>query len=222
MEKRLTTRASETTTGPTYCFEVADAQVLLRSPNNNAVLLRGNKCGSSCRHKNCCNPSATGTQQQSPGVLVEIEKEVLVHDNSHMVKCVWVTWGLWLAPQSVLPMLRKLPSRPPMLYWCSLYVTYAIIKPCVLLWLTYLNITPKSQDHSYSFYLVYKTSHRSLRTLAWFLSEATYFSETTFKNQPEDMLILIMWRNILAYNITFSFLNNSPGMGHLWIDCKNL
>ena len=43
----------------------------------------GQKCGPGCRCKNCGNtPSATGTQQQSSDVLVEIEEEELLHDDS--------------------------------------------------------------------------------------------------------------------------------------------
>ena len=44
---------------------------------------KGNKCGPSCRCKNCSNtPSPTGTQQQSSDELVEIEEEELLHDDS--------------------------------------------------------------------------------------------------------------------------------------------
>ena len=45
---------------------------------HNAVWLRSNKCGPSCRHKN--HDGATGTQQLSSDVL---EKDDLVYINSH-------------------------------------------------------------------------------------------------------------------------------------------
>ena len=44
---------------------------------------KGNKCGPSCRCKNCSNTrSPTGTQQQSSDGLVEIEEEELLHNDS--------------------------------------------------------------------------------------------------------------------------------------------
>ena len=80
---------------------------------------------------------------------------------------------------------------------------------------------PAERDTVAAWNVVYQDFiHHSIRTLAWFLPEATDFSGMSSENLPEVYSLLITRRNF--GRIRFPFFNNSPYTGRLRIDWLRL